>query len=155
LAREPRFRKIKRMQFPHTMPKNENFDVLRSHSQNHVWELGIRRVMFGFRVCLSRVGDSWYEIDYCCGDDPVLLAVTWSMVSKILESIPEEATGKEVFKTFPYGEFKPIDRDPILAYLQKKAGIEPSPFVICSNCRRATYLNDEEKFCCGKKLSQK
>lgn len=111
------------MKFPHKTPPDINFDVLRLESENHVWEIGVRRVLYGYRVCMNRIDADCYLIDYCCGSDSALLLQTLAMVAKILEDIPEDATDKYISSISPYNQVKPVNKDSVWSYLQERSGI--------------------------------
>lgn len=130
---------------------NENFDILRYVSENEKWEFGIRRVLFGVRICGNPVGDWCYSFDYCAGDDEVFALALFATIAKILEKYPENVTVKQIQQDFPNYEIKPINRDP---YCWKRLQ-EISKSNICQYCLKSVdgYLEEDEKqwFCphCG------
>ena len=91
---------------------NETLDVLRLVSENEVWELGYRQMLFGVRVSLSRIGDYWYTLDYCAGDNPEFALHLLLTVMQILKRYTEDVAGKQLERDFPKYDVKPIDRDP-------------------------------------------
>lgn len=103
---------------------NENFDVLRCVSENSVWELGIRSVLFGIRICANPVGDDCYWLGYCAGDDFGFALVLLATVAKILEQYPENTDPQQIKLDFPKYDIKPINRDPYCwRRLQEMAGM--------------------------------
>ena len=99
------------MKFVKAQP-NINFDVLRSTSENNIWELGIRRLLYGFSVCANPIGDDVYWLDYPTDDNIAFALELLVTVTKILEGYPEDIKPLPLRSYFPSYDVKPIDRDP-------------------------------------------
>jgi hypothetical protein len=99
------------MNFTQTEP-DINYPVKRMLSENGVWEFGIRRMIFGYRVSAGVVGEESYSIDYCCADDLGWLIQVAAIVLAILESLPETTPSREAEKLFPRQWTKPMVNDP-------------------------------------------
>ena len=99
------------MKFTKTEP-DENFDILRCVSENNKWEIGMRRMLFGVRICGNPVGDCCYAFDYCAADDQIFAIELFATVVNILEKYPETTTARQLQDNFPRYEVKPINRDP-------------------------------------------
>lgn len=99
------------MKFTKTEP-NDVFDAFRCISLKGKWEFGCRRMLFGVRVGLSRIGDDSYTLDYCSGDNPEFTLTLIATMLKILERYPEDIAPLKLSQDFPKYEIKPIDRDP-------------------------------------------
>lgn len=105
------------MKFKRTIP-DENFDVLKFLSLEGGWELGLRSMLYGVRVSLSKSGSQWCNLDYCAGDNLVLQLAVLDAVGTILSQFPETVSGGDIERFFPDFEVKPIDRDPCWGKLQ-------------------------------------
>lgn len=86
-------------------------------SENGVWELGLRPMLYGVRVSAGTIEEGktevmYYSIDYCAGSDQAFLLNLLAAVFMLLCALPEEVTGREVEKLFPTYERKPINLDP-------------------------------------------
>jgi hypothetical protein len=137
------------MKFTLTTP-NENFLLRRFVSEQGLWEFGLRAMMFGVRVSLSRVSDAWYTLDYCAGDDPGFVLILLATVAVILERYPETIAPSQLEREFPHYEYKPINRDKCWGKLQQMAGIDPEPSITCPVCGRTSYnSNDRLHRYCG------
>ena len=90
----------------------ENFDVLRLVSENNIWEIGIREMMFGYRVCGNTIGDDCYEFDYCAGNDPAFIFQLFAVMCNIFSSLDENISLTKVRKLLPTYEVRPINNDP-------------------------------------------
>lgn len=91
---------------------NENFPLGRWVSENNVWEIGFRPMLFGVRVSLGKVGSDWITLDYCAGDNQSFAFILFATVARILMALPETVTEQQLRQTFPAYTVKPIDRDP-------------------------------------------
>lgn len=107
------------MIFEHA-PSNDDLSP-RFVSQGGRWEVGIHRMLFGFRVQLGMVDDQFYQLDYCAGPDLESRNELLRLVMLILLHTPEEATGDEVSSLFPTCRRKPVMLDPCWAELQRRA----------------------------------
>lgn len=101
--------------------QNEVIDVMRFLSEEGVWEFGIRRVIFGWRVALSQIGDCCYTLDYCAGGDFGFAMVLLATIAKILESYPESVRIRQIQDAFPRYERRPINLDPCWTKLHEMA----------------------------------
>lgn len=91
---------------------NEVIDRLRWQSLDGAWEIGLRQMLFGVRVSLSRIGDEVYTLDYCAGVDLLFAATLLATICKILERYPESIAPEQLQRDFPGYTVRPIDRDP-------------------------------------------
>ena len=94
----------------HQAEPNINFPVLRMASET--WEMGVRSMLFGFRVSANPLGFNTYIIDYCGGDDPAFVLELFWVVYAILESLPEGVSHSDVSSLLPRTEIKPVKNDP-------------------------------------------
>lgn len=81
-------------------------------SENDVWLLGIKEVMFGHRVIAFREGSCGPTVDYCAADQPVFLVQLLAVIKKIFEGVPEEITERDLAVLLPGWQVRPINRDP-------------------------------------------
>lgn len=103
------------MQFK-SAPRTEGMSC-RWTSENDVWEIGLRPMIYGVRVSAGRVEPSrgfalFYAIDYCAGGDESFLMQLFAVVVNLLSRLPESITVAEVERLFPEYERKPINLDP-------------------------------------------
>lgn len=49
-----------------------------------VW-VGLYQVMFGWRVVMSYTGDNGYLVNWCCGDNQAVIALTQKVLMNLLE----------------------------------------------------------------------
>ncbi len=99
------------MKFTRTEP-NKDFDIIRCVSENNKWEIGIRQMLFGVRICGNPTGNGAYSFDYCAGDDQLFALELFAAVVNILERYTEETTSTQIRIDFPPYEIKPINKDP-------------------------------------------
>lgn len=104
----------------------EDFDCARFASPTGQWEVGVKRVIFGWRVVGNRVGSSGYVFNYCAGSDRGFLMALVLVIQAIFAGLPEETTERELEMMLPGYDVKPIDRDPCWGKLQALA-IELNP----------------------------
>jgi hypothetical protein len=76
-----------------------NFNILRLTSET--WEIGIRRVLFGYRVSGNRLGFDFYCVDWCCGADETLALRVLCCLTKIIESHELNLSEKELIALLP------------------------------------------------------
>ena len=93
-------------------PPNEGYPILRMSSESDLWEMGIRPVLYGYRVSAGKTGTLFYSLDYCCGDSRQWILRVITVLEIALERIPETAQLSEVEKLFPRQQFKPMQQDP-------------------------------------------
>lgn len=127
------------MKFPHKLEPDANLNLLRFGSEEGKWEMGIRRMMFGFRVSLNKVGEPWYTLDYCASDDQAFLFELLVMLTILLDRYPEDVTEQHLQKDFPRYEFKPIKYDSAWGKLYKMAHGVELPSIQCPVCERFNY----------------
>lgn len=108
------------MQF-HKVPPDENFPYAKFLSENQVWELGVRPMAFGFRVCGNRVGSQFYAFDYCAGADLIFLNNLFFILQAIFKGLDESITERQLQNLLPSYEVKPISGDPCWQKLQDLA----------------------------------
>jgi len=112
------------MKFTKAEP-NEDFAIARWLSVSGRWELGFRRMLFGVRVSLAKVGAGGCCIDYCAADDKGFALILLATVVQILERYPEEVSDLQLRQDFPTYDIKPINKDPqCWARLQAMAGAD-------------------------------
>lgn len=86
-------------------------------SENDVWEISLRPMIYGVRVSVGRIESSrgyalFYVLDYCAGDDQAFLLNLWATIVILMTALPESITPRELKKLFPTYKVKPINRDP-------------------------------------------
>lgn len=97
-------------------------------SENRKWVVVNRNMIFGTRIAIFPHPSSGPTLDYCCGSDPVLLALVKTAVVRILEPFSESSTERDILRHFPGFTVKPIHRDPkCLPRLMALAGMELQP----------------------------
>jgi hypothetical protein len=100
---------------------NPDFDLAHYISTGGQWEIGVRLMIFGVRICGNRVGSIAYAFDYCAGANMGFAQVLLLVMFSILDSLPEEITERELENMLPSWEVRPIDRDPCWGKLQQLA----------------------------------
>ena len=100
---------------------NEAVDVIRHLSTNSLWEFGIRRVLYGYRVCLIKVGGSSYSFDYCASSKELFLPMLFITLKIYLEKISEDVREVELESRMPQWEIRPIIYDRCWEELQMMA----------------------------------
>lgn len=98
------------MRFTETNP-NENYDVMRYVSENGVWEMGVYRVIFGYRVGAGLATSGCREVVYCAGANPEHVHEIRDLVRDILQAFPESERGHRISALLPSFEIKPIHKD--------------------------------------------
>lgn len=91
----------------------------RRASQNVLIEIGVYRVIYGFRVRAGFVGEYDVRWDWCCGDNWDFVQTLYSLGLSILESRPED---RKCFEDVPsVSTRKPAFNDPefMLAVCEK------------------------------------
>ena len=108
---------------------DEDLNIMRFTSENGVWELGIREVLYGYRINLNWMkpvpsyGEPHYHVlDYCGGADEAFVLQLLATVHLILSGIPETVTAQDIKRTFPGWKVRPIHKDPCWVKLQEMAG---------------------------------
>lgn len=57
----------------------------RMETEDGIFYFGIHNVMFGRRIRAGEYGNGWVDLDWCCGDDQVLLYKTYIAIQSHLE----------------------------------------------------------------------
>lgn len=102
-------------------------------SENEVWEIGLRPMIYGVRVSVGKINPVHghalgYSLDYCAGDDQVFLLNLWATIVILMAALPESISPRELERLFPTYQIKPINRDPYCwNELQRLAKLE-QPF---------------------------
>lgn len=107
-----------------TTSTDENFPLLKFTSTNNRWEIGIKPMMFGVRVCGNPVGDRGYTFEYCAGSNPYFAVNLMQTMLAIFDALPEDIKSREVIEILPSYSVKPIDRDPTCWQELKRLAIE-------------------------------
>jgi hypothetical protein len=107
-----------------TTHTDENFPLFKLVSTNNRWEIGIRQMMFGVRVCGNLIGDTGYTFDYCAGNNPYFAANLIQTMLAIFDALPEDIKPRELRQMLPSFSVKPIDRDPTCWKELQKLAIE-------------------------------
>jgi hypothetical protein len=67
--------------------------------------IGVYPVIYGFRVRAGFIGDMFYYLDYCCGNEQGDIELIFSAVKNILEQ--RSIDDRQLFN-FPHQEYKPF-----------------------------------------------
>jgi hypothetical protein len=100
-----------------------NFDVVKYSSRDGEWEIGVHRVIFGYRVCGNPIWEEWsknkgmaelvkcqhYTFNYCAGADMGFLQQLLVTMLTIFEVLPSTVTEREVMDMLPEFRRKPIN----------------------------------------------
>lgn len=70
-------------------------------------EIGVYRVIFGYRVRAGYIGSGIYHLDYCCGADQEWVRRVYNIVLTVLSARDEAGA----FAGFPEQTIKPMDKD--------------------------------------------
>lgn len=70
-------------------------------------EIGVYRVIFGYRVRAGYIGNGFCHIDYCCGDNPEWIRRVYAAVLTVLTARTED----NAFDGFPQQTVKPMSED--------------------------------------------
>lgn len=99
-------------QFIETKP-DENYQIYRMVCDNY--EIGITAVIYGFRVSAGFIDSGMYTLNYCCGNDRIVVQIIFDLVLTILTKrindapIPNSLNGKMfVFSEFPVQDERPM-----------------------------------------------
>jgi hypothetical protein len=99
----------------------EDFDLAHYISTGGQWEMGVRSMIFGVRICGNRVGSIAFVFDYCAGANMGFAHILLLVMFSILDNLPEDTTERELEKMLPGWEVRPIDKDPCWEKLQQLA----------------------------------
>lgn len=94
-----------------SVPPNENYVRVHHISQNKIWEMGFRDMIFGTRVAIGKFGVPLYSYDICAGPEIYHQYKIYTMVYNILEMLPEEINEKDLVNTFPIYKIRPVVND--------------------------------------------
>ena len=86
---------------------DDNNNLLTHRMTSGRVEIGVYRVIFGYRVRAGYIGNGYVHIDYCCGADQEWIRRVYAAVLTIL-SARDEANA---FKGFPVQTVKPMSED--------------------------------------------
>jgi hypothetical protein len=75
------------------------------------WRIGLRRMLYGVRVFVDRVGDDCYTIDYCAGDMFSEIGFVLQLVLFALVPFEEDIGCGNLTQMFPFQNVKPIKND--------------------------------------------
>jgi hypothetical protein len=92
-------------------PTDENFPLRHFLSEGGTWELGLVPMLFGVRVRLGKVGNSWWTLDYCAGPVVAEQFFLLGVVAGTLYWVPEETSEAELGLIFPRQRIKPMSLD--------------------------------------------
>jgi hypothetical protein len=111
------------MEFKHiNQAKFDECELVAYHSTGDRYRIGIRRMLFGFRVFVDKIGDRVYLADYCCATDEIYIFLVFHLLANILNGIDEDTQSYLVERSFPKQQFKPIKNDlPCFLALNKLA----------------------------------
>lgn len=70
-------------------------------------EIGVYRVLFGYRVRAGYIDNGYYHLDYCCGAGPEWI----NRVYGIILTVMDERDESNAFDGFPQQQVKPIEND--------------------------------------------
>lgn len=73
-------------------------------------ELGIYRVIYGYRVRVGYIGEMSYNLDFCGGANIDMINLLYNGVKTIIEGQIRENKNVD-FKEFPYQRVKPFYKD--------------------------------------------
>lgn len=94
-----------------TVAPDENFDLLKLESAEGRWHLGLRRMLFGVRVCGNPAGEMFYTFDYCAGPVAQDIAQLLAVMRRIMWALPESAQDADVARILPGYDVRPVLRD--------------------------------------------
>lgn len=89
----------------YTPPDKENQIYSRLETEDGKIFMGIHPVLFGARIRCGYVGDHGVILDWCCGDDNAIIALTYDVVRSFLER------GGDIRKLPPVSDPKPWYKD--------------------------------------------
>ena len=90
----------------------DNEDLFFRHvSDDGKLEIGIWRVLFGFRIRCGFVGEGYCCLEYCCGDSEDLVAKMFHTLKVAVEKVNPQ-TPVDFDEAFPVQSKKPIFLDP-------------------------------------------
>ena len=97
----------------------EIYNIIETETGDYFF--GIMNVLFGRRIRAGKYGSGWVDLDWCCGDNPVLLAKIYVLLQLHLE----RWDGNEnPFSGLPsISEIKPLNHD--RNFLEKVTRIIP------------------------------
>lgn len=86
-------------------------------SENNIWEIGLRPMLYGVRVSVGRINPECgcalvYTLDYCAGDDEDFLLNLLATLLILMTALPESILPQQLERLFPTYQIKPINKDP-------------------------------------------
>lgn len=97
-----------------------NYLSLRFLSDTGRWEVGLSPYQHGVRLRMGLAGRPPSVIDFCLGHDAAIYSPALLAVMKLLETIPESASAKEIDALFPWAGTRP---DPAV-HLESLLGVQ-------------------------------
>ena len=91
----------------HRVEPSGNYLALRFTSDTGRWELGLSPYQHGVRIRMGLTGRPPSVIDFCLGYETEIYSPVLLAVMKLLEQLPESATGKEIDALFPWARTRP------------------------------------------------
>jgi hypothetical protein len=83
--------------------------------------LGVYNVMFGKRIRAGKYGNGWVDLDWCCGDDDILLGKVYTF---LLLHFERTKNSSDLFSSLPScSSIKPLKHDKV--FLSKVTNIIP------------------------------
>lgn len=71
------------------VPDDDKFAILNRHrfkmADGRTIEVAIHTVMYGWRIIANYVGDHTYVLNWCCGDNKIVLYATQKIVMNLIE----------------------------------------------------------------------
>lgn len=92
------------------LQKAEETRDLKSRLSNGHIEIGLYPVIYGFRVRVSVIGDSFCQLDLCGGNNLAMIDLLYNGCRKIIDGQIRE-NGHANFKEFPIQHRKPFFKD--------------------------------------------
>lgn len=130
-------------------------DLIYRRSWNNMVEIALHPVLFGWRVRAGYEFRSYYQLDYCCGDQQAEIELIYSTVLTILTNelnkqdltLDKRTICTNVFSKFPKQNTKPMRNDPeCMINLILLAGVEPDELIKVSfpdlTEKRQSYMNN-------------
>ena len=99
------------MKFTRTDPTID-FDIYRAVSYgNCQWEIGMRQMIYGIRVCGNPIGYDSFIFCYCAGADRLFASTLLAIMQAIVERLPDNLTVREFNNMLPREGIRPSTKD--------------------------------------------
>jgi hypothetical protein len=129
--------------FQRIEPSRE-YGALRLLSETGRWELGLTTYQSGIRLRMGPAGRPPSVIDFCLGHNPDIVSPVLLAVIRILESVPESGTPKEIDAVFPWAGLRPDLNSHLASLLASSSGVKRSSQTSSEKVpRQATPLFDQ------------